>query len=464
MAPKLVSFFPNKTDVVITIQASSFQHICGGLENSIYIGFNKLILHKFYGQVIPLSIVSGVLLMIGCFMVLFALYRIAQKQPSHVWLFLGIFILCLSLRSFFAVPFIYTLFTNIPWLWGTRLEYLLTELVCLFFLLYVYLLPHQLIHRFLLLITCAVIIVNVVVTLTQQPLVFQNFFFQSFAISFLIFANLLYGVYRIYRDQIPYSKANAFAIVLVCLTFIHDYLLGLKLIDSVEIAFYSSCVYFMVVTLQLSRDYAVQSYKTELLNKKLLQWNKMLDQKVQERTQAVTQLNEQLALQVRIDALTGAYNRYALNIEIQQRFEQAIEAESSLVFYMIDVDYFKKYNDYYGHLKGDDILKTLVKTIDSILPASGFLARYGGEEFAILLSDLSIEQAQEFAEKLCRVIRGLELEHANREDGKPYITISVGAAIMDPAHSYSSVDCLMKTADQQLFYQAKIQRDQACLQ
>lgn len=93
------------------------------------------------------------------------------------------------------------------------------------------------------------IIVNVVVTLTQQPLVFQNFFFQSFAISFLIFANLLYGVYRIYRDQIPYSKANAFAIVLVCLTFIHDYLLGLKLIDSVEIAFYSSCVYFMVVTL-----------------------------------------------------------------------------------------------------------------------------------------------------------------------------------------------------------------------
>src|SRR5690606_33688349 len=167
---------------------------------------------------------------------------------------------------------------------------------------YVYLLPHQLIHRFLLLITCAVIAVNVVVTLTQQPLVFQNFFFQSFAISFLIFTNLLYGVYRIYRDQIPYSKANAFAIVLVCLTFIHDYLLGLKLIDSVEIAFYSSCVYFMVVTLQLSRDYAVQSYKTELLNKKLLQWNKMLDQKVQERTQAVMQLNEQLALQVRIDA------------------------------------------------------------------------------------------------------------------------------------------------------------------
>ncbi|NNH38329.1 GGDEF domain-containing protein [Acinetobacter terrae] len=463
MAPKLVSFFPNKTDVVITIQVSSFQHIRGGLENSIFIGFNKPILYKFYRQVIPLTIVSGVLLMIGCFMVLFALYRIAQRQSSHIWLFLGLFILCLSLRSFFAVPFIYTLFTNISWLWGTRLEYLLTELVCLFFLLYIFLLPHQLIHRFLLQITCVMIGINIVVTLTQQPLVFQSFFFQSFAISFLIFANLLYAVYRIYRDQIPYSKANAFAIVLVCLTFIHDYLLGLKLIDSVEIAFYTSCIYFMVVTLQLSRDYAVQSYKTELLNKKLLQWNKTLDKKVQERTQAITQLNEQLAHQVRTDALTGAYNRYALNIEIQQHFEQAIQAGSSLGFYMIDVDYFKKYNDHYGHLKGDDILKALVKTIDSILPASGFLARYGGEEFAILLSDLNREQTQKFAEKLCRVIREQQLEHINREDGKDFITISVGVAIMDSVHIYKSVDCLMKTADQQL-YQAKIQRDQASIQ
>ncbi|TCH64627.1 GGDEF domain-containing protein [Acinetobacter sp. ANC 4862] len=463
MAPKLVSFFPNKTDVVITLQVSSFQHIRGGLENSIYMGFNKPILHKFYRQVIPLTLVSGVLLMIGCFMVLFALYRIAHKQSSHIWLFLGLFILCLSLRSFFAVPFIYTLFTNISWLWGTRLEYLLTELVCLFFLLYIFLLPHQLIHRFLLQITCVMIGINIVVTLTQQPLVFQSLFFQSFAISFLIFANLLYAVYRIYRDQIPYSKANAFAIVLVCLTFIHDYLLGLKLIDSVEIAFYSSCVYFMVVTLQLSRDYAVQSYKTELLNKKLLQWNKTLDKKVQERTQAITQLNEQLAHQVRTDALTGAYNRYALNIEIQQRFEQAIQAGSSLGFYMIDVDYFKKYNDYYGHLKGDEILKALVKMIDSILPASGFLARYGGEEFAILLFDLNREQTQKFAEKLCRVIRELQLKHINREDGKDSITISVGVAIMDAIHCYKSVDCLMKTADQQL-YQAKNQRDQACIQ
>lgn len=73
------------------------------------------------------------------------------------------------------------------------------------------------------------------------------------------------------------------------------------------------------------------------------------------------------------------------------------------------------------------------------------------------------EQTQKFAEKLCRVIRELQLEHINREDGKDFITISVGVAIMDSVHIYKSVDCLMKTADQQL-YQAKIQRDQASIQ
>lgn len=137
MAPKLASFFPSQREVTLTIQASSYHHIRGGLENSMFIGFNQPILDKFYDQVIPLSVISGVLLMIGCFMVFFAVFRSLKTQAGNLLLFLGLFILCLSLRSFFAVPFIYTLFTNISWVWGTRFEYLLTELATLFFLIYI---------------------------------------------------------------------------------------------------------------------------------------------------------------------------------------------------------------------------------------------------------------------------------------------------------------------------------------
>ena len=462
MGPKLVSFFPSKTDVVITIQASSFQHIRGGLENSIFIGFSKPILHKFYRQIIPLTIVSGILLMMGCFMVLFALYRIAQKQSNYIWLFLGLFILCLSLRSFFAVPFLYTLFTDISWVWGIRLEYFLTELACVFFLSYIYLLPYRLIHPCLFKLTTFIIILNIAVTLFTEPLIFQTFFFQSFSIAFPIFLNLIYAAYRMHKEKMNYSKVNSVAVIIVCLTFIHDYLLALKLIDSVEIAFYTSCLYFMLMTFQLSRDYAVQSMNTEVLNKKLLRWNKELDQKVQERTRDITLLNQQLARQVRLDSLTGAYNRFALNEEIQKQYKLAVEAQSSLAFYMIDVDYFKRYNDYYGHLKGDQILKEIVQNIAQILPPPAFLARYGGEEFVVLLPHVDHQQATFFADLLCDVIRQQQIEHCNRDDEKTYITISVGAAVMDEQHIYQNVHRIMKTADQQL-YIAKEGRDRAVL-
>lgn len=94
------------------------------------------------------------------------------------------------------------------------------------------------------------------------------------------------------------------------------------------------------------------------------------------------------------------------------------------------------------------------------MPENGFLARYCGEEFAVLLADISWQEAEAFAEQLCEVIRQLNLEHANRGDDKTRISISVGAAIMDAEHIYENVDRLLKTADQRL-YQAKILRDSA---
>ncbi len=174
----------------------------------MFISFNQPILDKFYDQVIPLSVISGVLLMIGCFMVFFAVFRSLKTQAGNLLLFLGLFILCLSLRSFFAVPFIYTLFTNISWVWGTRFEYLLTELATLFFLIYIYLLPYRLLNPYLLKVTALLISINVAVTLFTLPYIFQSFFFQSFSIAVLVFINLLYGAYRMHKSHVRYSKIN----------------------------------------------------------------------------------------------------------------------------------------------------------------------------------------------------------------------------------------------------------------
>lgn len=462
MAPKLTSFFAQDKEIEITLQASSFKHIRGGLENPIFIGFSQPILHKFYRQVIPLSVMSGVLLMIGSFMLLFALYRRPMGYLKNPLLFLSLFILCFSLRSFFAVPFLYSLFTSISWLWGTRAEYLFTQFACLFFLFYLYLLPKRLIHRYVFYIASILILLNICITFTQQPLIFQDVFFKSFAFSGVMFLNLIYSIYRIFKTHTSFSKLNAFAISLLCLTFLHDYLLGLKLIDSVEIGFYSSCIYFICVTFQLSCDYANKSYQSECLNYKLLGLNKSLDKKVLERTQTVNELNQKLELQVRTDALTGSFNRHALNHEIQGRYEQVCMQQHTLAFFMIDVDYFKNYNDYYGHLKGDEILKNLVQTFNKILPKNVFFARYGGEEFAIILSEIPLKNVHAIANQCLMEVRQQRWEHANRPDHKTIVTVSIGAAVMDGQHMYSNVYDLMKMADHQL-YIAKVDRDSACI-
>lgn len=462
MAPKLTTFVPQKSTFKVTIKFSSYHHIRGGLENSIFLGYDSQIRSDFYRSILMTTWVSGMLVMISLFMVLFSIYRIAQKENMYKFLFLGLFILFFSLRSFFAVPFSYTLFMPISWLWGTRIEYLLTELLCISFMTYLYLaLPHFL-NRYIYIGLSSTIIFNIVVTLTQSPVIFQDIFFKTFSLSILLFANMLYGVYRLYKDKTPFSKINTVAILIICTTFIHDFLLGMKLIESVEIAFYTSCMYFIVVTLNLSRDYAIQSAYALRYNQELLKLNQTLDHQVSERTQYIAQLNDQLNLQLKIDALTGAFNRYALNIEIQHRYEQVIQTQQSLAFLMIDVDYFKKYNDAYGHLKGDDVLRMIVTALQKALPPSGFLARYGGEEFAIVVDGMSIAQVVALTEQCLKVIRQLQLKHTYRMDDKDYISISIGAAVMDQTKTYMDITDLMKTADQQL-YKAKASRDCAAV-
>ena len=462
MAPKLASFFPSSNQIEITLQVSSFDHIRGGLENPIYIGFSQPILHKFYRQIIPLCVVIGMLLMIGSFMLLFALYKHQQGTLHNALVFLALFILCFSLRSFFAVPFIYTLFTDISWVWGTRFEYLFTEFSCLFFLMYIYRLRKKLLHPVLFYFFIAVVCSSILMTLTQQPILFQDYFFKTFTLSLLFFANLIYGIIRIVIQKSYFSRLNAFAIFILCMTFLNDYLLGLGLIDSVEIGFYSSCIYFICVTFQLSHDYANQSNNTVQLNRKLIALNRDLDAKVLERTATVLQLNAQLEQQVRTDALTGAFNRHALNIEIQKRYQHALDSAQSLTFMMIDLDFFKNYNDMYGHLNGDDVLKNLVAALDCILPSDAFLARYGGEEFAILLSDKNERQVQHLAEQCVEYIRMLQWPHLGRLDTKKVVTISMGVAVMNHVHRYDGLYALMKAADESL-YRAKVQRDCAMM-
>ena len=154
------------------------------------------------------------------------------------------------------------------------------------------------------------------------------------------------------------------------------------------------------------------------------------------------------------DALTGTKNRRVFDDYLIRLWQQAIQDGRALGILLIDVDHFKAYNDRYGHLAGDQTLRRVAQTVQRFVRRPlDLLARYGGEEFAAILYDVEADQARDTAERMCRAVAGLAIEHRESRTS-PAVTISVGVALVEP-----TVERLprggLQLADQAL-YEAKI--------
>lgn len=459
-SPRITYFIPKSQYFTLTIQASNYTHLHGGLEKPIRIGLARTINLQFQQLMTSIALVCGAVFGLGAFTILFSLFRGRSQRSNKTIFIFGVFIVFLALHNLFSAPYAYTVFTSIDWLWGTRFEYLFTYCAILFFITYMHLFNERYIHRYIYYISALFLLINIIITLMTQPEIFERWALYSALYGGVIVANLISGFYQTLSQRESYSRINLFAVIFLCITFLNDYLLVMNVIDTVHLSFISTSFYALLIMFQQSRYFAQQSLYTEQLNYNLLELNQSLDRKVKERTEQLNELNQKLEQQVNIDALTGAFNRRALNIEIQKHFDQIQRTSyGTLTFAMLDVDYFKNYNDYYGHLKGDAVLQHLVQILKSALPASAYVARYGGEEFAILLMDTPIEYVRDQLEYTLECVRSAAIQHENRPDHKGYVTVSMGVACMHPSQNYPDVHSLMKAADLQL-YQAKNGRDQ----
>lgn len=137
--------------------------------------------------------------------------------------------------------------------------------------------------------------------------------------------------------------------------------------------------------------------------------------------------NKQLKTDNEHDFLTGIYNRRYFNL-LMDKLWQELDEGTDVSMLMIDIDYFKQYNDTYGHLKGDEALQLVTKTISSHIRKEDIFARYGGEEFTLLFPGLHEPKAEYIAKMLVTAIFDLHIEH----ETSPYkqLTVSVGVATM----------------------------------
>ena len=139
------------------------------------------------------------------------------------------------------------------------------------------------------------------------------------------------------------------------------------------------------------------------------------------------QLEQQLEALAKIDGLTGLLNRRAFDEALQREWYRTLEEGREISLLLADIDYFKRFNDEYGHLLGDDCLRTVATTMSvRVRAGTDLAARYGGEEMAVIMPGASASSAKDMAETIRAAIEGLAIPHAASPSG--YLTVSIGVA------------------------------------
>ena len=169
------------------------------------------------------------------------------------------------------------------------------------------------------------------------------------------------------------------------------------------------------------------------------------------RTQHLLQeANDALQRLAGQDGLTGIANRRRFDEHLEQEWRRCKRAQWPLTVLVMDVDHFKRYNDTYGHLQGDECLRRIVSAVQSTLLRSGDLvARYGGEEFAVVLPKTSMDGARKVAQRIRREVHALQIPHA-ASPVAGHVTVSLGTATCRPSSLWTA-ERLLQDADAALY-------------
>jgi len=150
------------------------------------------------------------------------------------------------------------------------------------------------------------------------------------------------------------------------------------------------------------------------------------------------------------DPLTQLYNRRALMWGLKNEIERAEVFKHPLTIALLDIDYFKRYNDSFGHVAGDEVLKSIAKIIKNSIRETDFCGRIGGEEFLIIFPETNLMEASKICEEVRRNVEKYRFKFESRLSRKD-ITVSIGLAQYSPQNHKKSKEQFLDGADKRLY-------------
>lgn len=185
-----------------------------------------------------------------------------------------------------------------------------------------------------------------------------------------------------------------------------------------------------------------------------------LEKELNEKNEKLSRLNARLEELARLDHLMGIGNRRSFYETIEKVHFRACRYAHGYGLIMCDIDYFKSYNDTYGHLQGDTVLRTVADSLQKSTRRSDEIFRFGGEEIVVVLPEQTLEETVGVAEKIKKGIESLGIEHRGSSAG--ILTISCGVAAFDMSKRNNKWEDILELADKALYSAKSKGRNQVC--
>lgn len=452
--PQVASFAVTESTTDILIQVSNFHYREGGIWYPLVLGTNSQI-HDMTAKQIGLEYILFVVLLIIGFI---HIGQYLNRKSDRVPLWFGLYCLTISFRSTAVGERILG-----DWFPSIPMELMMKSSFFWYFL------SLPLFLRF------------ISSLYKEEAFPKINRYFTIFGLLFsaivLFFPAKIYSsVLIIFNGVMPviilcvlimivkavYHKRHGAKIVLLCMTIYsftitYDILVAQKIIIGRELTAFGLLIFVLSQSYVTFSKFSSAFKEVDKVQKELMVLNGTLDTKIKERTkeletskQQLVEMNEQLVHLSYIDGLTGVANRRSFNQKLEEYWQDALRTQEPFSVMLLDVDFFKQYNDNYGHQQGDKVLMDMASImLELALEEKDLVARYGGEEFAILLVNKDSTQAVKVAKELKSTLAAKQIEH-NFSKVCPYLTASIGIATVIPKEELSPSLLILK-ADEGLY-------------